>query len=99
MARARRESNGRIDRLEEAMAAMIQSTVALNQNQIAFTARLAEIDARIAEMDRINTQRFARIEAILMEHTEILREHHRMLEALPEAVRRKFGFQPPGAEE
>jgi hypothetical protein len=79
---------------------------AMEANQIAFTARLAEIDARIAETNRINAEIFARIEqrfngieAILMEHTQILRGHQRMLEALPEAVRRRFGFTPPGGEE
>ena len=84
---ARAKSNGGI-RLEEAMALLIQ-------NQAAFLARASEIDARVADIDvsskelrRENTERFARIEAILLEHS-------RVLAALPEAVRERMGFRPP----
>ena len=35
-------------------------------------------------------QRFARIEALLM-------EHNRILQALPDAIREKIGFKPPPA--
>jgi hypothetical protein len=49
---------------------------------------MSEIDARGAEMDRLNAERFAGIEALLL-------EHNRILQALPEAIRDKFGFQPP----
>jgi multidrug resistance efflux pump len=94
--------NGRVDRLEEAMAALgqaqanlvqaqanlVQNQAALAQNQTAFIARMAEIDARMAETNRINSERFARIEAILMEHSRILR-------ALPDAIRDKIGFKSP----
>lgn len=80
MARARNTGNGR---LEEALATLIQ-------NQAAFVARMAEIDARVAEMGRINSERFARIEALLI-------EHNRTLQALPEAIREKIGFRPPGS--
>jgi uncharacterized protein involved in exopolysaccharide biosynthesis len=99
MARARSTGNGR---LEEALAALtrtvatlMQSQATLTQNQAAFLARAAEtdariaqIDARMAEMDRINTERFARIEALLL-------EHNRILQALPDAIRDKIGFKPP----
>ena len=84
---ARAKSNGGI-RLEEAMALLIQ-------NQAAFLARASEIDARVADSDvsskelrRENTERFAHIEAILLEHS-------RVLAALPEAVRERMGFRPP----
>ncbi len=80
MARARSTGNGR---LEEALATLIQ-------NQTAFLARMSEIDARVAEMDRINAERFARIESLLL-------EHNRMLQALPEAIRVKIGFKAPGS--
>jgi len=86
MARGKNTGNGR---LEDALAILIQ-------NQASFVARLADIDARVADLDRINSERFARIEAILLEHTRILQEHSRILEELPEAVREKFGFKPPG---
>jgi hypothetical protein len=76
------------------------------QNQIAFTARMveidarmsahrAEIDARMAETDRINAERFARIETILLEHSRILKEHSRSLEALPDAIRERSVSKVP----
>ena len=80
MARAK---NARDGRLEEALATLIQ-------NQASFLARLSEIDARVAEMDRINSERFARIEALLIEHS-------RILNALPDAIRDKIGFKGPGS--
>jgi len=76
------------DRLEEAMAMLIQ-------NQVSFRAR-------ISETDRLTSERFARIEAdmsailrVLAEHGRILEEHGRILERLPEAVRDKIGFKKP----
>jgi len=68
-------------RLEEAMVLLIQ-------NQAQFLAR-------ITEMDRINSERFARIEAMLAEHGRILQQLPEMLQELPEAVRQKFGFHVP----
>ena len=50
------------------------------------TARKAKMDARIAETNRINSERFARIESILMDLVH-------MMERLPEAVRDKIGFK------
>lgn len=85
MARARARGDGR---LEDAIATLIQ-------NQTAFVARLAKTDARMAEMDRINAERFARIEALLLEHNRIIAEHTRILEGLTEAAREKIGFRPP----
>jgi hypothetical protein len=75
------------DRLEEAMAMLIQ-------NQAAFLARNTEID-------RVNSETFRRIDAdmaailrVLEQHSRILAEHGRKLESLPEAVREKIGFKP-----
>ena len=69
MARAKGDRDGR---LEKALAALVQ-------NQAAFLARVSEIDARLAETrqrmaetDRINSERFARIEALLIEHNRML---------------------------
>jgi hypothetical protein len=80
MARAKNAGNGR---LEEALATLIQ-------NQASFLARMSEIDGRVAEMDRISSERFARIESLLIEHSRILM-------ALPDAIRDKIGFKPPGS--
>jgi hypothetical protein len=92
MARAKEQSNGR---LEEAMRNMLlsmtelgQAQASLIQNQAAFLAQMSEISYRFAE-------RFARIEAILLEHSQILAEHSRILQALPEAIREKIGFRTP----
>jgi hypothetical protein len=92
MARTKGQSNGR---LEEAMANLLQTQALFVQNQAAFLARMSE-------MERINSERFARIEAllnehtrILIEHSRILSEHTRILQALPEAIREKIGFKPP----
>jgi hypothetical protein len=68
-------------RLEEAMATLLQ-------NQALFLGQMADMNHRIEE-------RFARLEAILFQHSQILNEHTRILQALPEAVREKIGFNPP----
>ncbi len=85
MARAKNAGNGH---LEEALAILIQ-------NQASFRARVADIDARVAETDRINAERFARIEAILLEHSRILAEHSRILQTLPDMI----GFKMPESRE
>ena len=41
-------------------------------------------------------ERFARIEAILLDHSRILADHTAILQALPEAVRERMGFKMPG---
>jgi hypothetical protein len=92
MARAKSNGNGRLDEamtaLVQAQASLVQAQASLAQNQAMFLARVTETDARAAEMDRANSERFARIEAILIEHSRILR-------ALPDAIRDKIGFKSP----
>lgn len=68
------------NRLEEAIAILIQ-------NQASFLAR-------VSEMDRVNTERFARIEERLSRIEAILLRHEQILQALPEAIRQKIGFKP-----
>ena len=72
--------------LTQTQAILNQTLAALNQTQAAYQVRHAEIEARIAEMDRINSERFARIEALLL-------EHNRILQALPDVMREKIGFK------
>ena len=97
MARAKSNGNGK---LEEALSAMVQSQVqsqavltqtqalfnqtlaALNQTQAAYQARIAEIDARVAEI----SQRCTRIEALVVQHNDILQK-------LTEVLRDKIGFK------
>jgi hypothetical protein len=85
MAKAKSNGDGR---LEEALTQLIQNQASFVQNQAAFLSRMAETD-------RISSERFARIEAILLEHSRILMDLNRMLRALPEAVREKIGFKGP----
>lgn len=92
MAKKRTNQNGR-DRLEEAIALMIQ-------NEAKAVSSMAETNRRIAENDRIwadtqreNAERFARIERDMAAIIRTLAEHSRLLERLPEAVRDKIGFQ------
>jgi hypothetical protein len=97
MARRKDSGNGRLEdaftSLTQAQAALTQAQASLTQahaslahNQATFLERLSEMDARIAETNRINSERFARIESILMDLVH-------MMERLPEAVRDKIGFK------
>lgn len=81
--------------MEEAIRDLPQSQAILVRNQALYLEQKAQLDRQMVETQRINDARFARIEAILVEHGRILAEHTRMLQALPEAVREKIGFGPP----
>ncbi len=92
MARAKAHTNGR---LEEALTTLLQNQATLVQTQASFVAQsaetnrqLAETKRELAELERVATERFARIEAILL-------EHNRILQALPDTIRDKIGFKPP----
>src|SRR2546430_1370076 len=94
MAKPRTQSNGKLDKLDEAMSSLVQSQALLVQNQAAF-------EAQIIDLQRLNAERFGRIEAILLEHSRILSDHSRILsdhgrilQALPDAIRDKIGFKP-----
>ena len=93
MARARQSRNGR---LEEALATVLQTQASMQQNLSALQQTQTAFFAQMAEMKAESDRRFARIEAILIEHTRILQEHGRTLQALPDAVRDKIGFKSPG---
>ena len=90
MAREKPTRNGS---LERAVRDLLQSQATLVQNQALYLTQKAELDQRMAEYEResaetkrITDERFARIEAILMEIV-------RAMQALPEAVREKIGFK------
>ena len=98
-----RKKPERTNHLEEAMvllvqsqAALMQQQTALMQQQAAFLGRLSETDRELAQLRRQTDERFGRIEAILLEHSRILSELMRMMEALPGAIREKLGFKPSG---
>jgi len=73
------------DPLRVALAALIQNQAAFVQNQTAFVAEMADRNREMAELKRQTDERFARIEQTLLYLTH-------MIEALPEAVRQKIGF-------
>lgn len=90
MARAKNSSNGH---LQEALASLLQRHALLAQNQAALQAQTSATDRRLNEMERINSERFARIEAMMMEHSRILVELTRKVESLEDAIREKIGFK------
>ena len=75
-------------RLEEAIAVLLQNQATFVQSQATFQTQMAEMRKEHLELERSSSERFARIEAILIEHS-------RILHALPDAVREKIGFKPP----
>ncbi len=80
------------------LTTLLQNQATLVQTQTVFFARKVERDARLADADRINAERFKRIETILLGHSRILADHTRILQALPEAVREKIGFKAPNPQ-
>jgi hypothetical protein len=72
-------------RLEEAMALLIN-------NQAAFVAQLRETDKQMTEIEQENRERFVRIEERFARIETLLLQHNCMLEALPDALRKKIGF-------
>ena len=93
----RRSSNGR---LEEAMALLINNQASFIAHLARSDERFARADERFARADERSDERFARaderfsrIEAELAEIKAILLRHEQMLQALPEAVRQRIGFE------
>jgi hypothetical protein len=86
MARAKAQGNGR---LEEAMEELRQSHAILAQatERARRMAEVAEAVRRRAAIERAMEERFARIEALLL-------EQHRLLDALPDAFLERLGFRP-----
>src|SRR5262245_12337528 len=103
MPRGKNAGNGQ---LQQSLTAMQQAQANMLQAMATAMLRMAQIDADIANTNRINAERFARIEALLSEHSQILAEHSQTLAALPEKIEglfaeqsnqtlKKFGFQLP----
>jgi hypothetical protein len=92
MARAREPLDGRLD---EAMRILVQSQAILTKARTEFLSQMADFQRQHAEtvrrldaLERHCMERFSRMEAILIEHSQILR-------ALADAVREKIGVKPP----
>jgi hypothetical protein len=92
MARAKNTSNGKLDEaiqtLAHAQATLVQTQANLVAQMADWQRDFAEFRRRTDEWQRHADERFARIEAILLEHS-------RILQALPDAVREKIGFKAP----
>jgi hypothetical protein len=91
--------NGR-DRLEEAMALLIQNQAAfvgrLAENErthLDFERRHLEFERKHLEFERETAERFARIEGQMAEIIRVLSEHGEVMQRLSDAVREKIGFK------
>jgi hypothetical protein len=96
---ARAKPNGDA-RLEESVTALNQSAAVLNQAMATLVQNQAAFQGQMREMDRVNSERFARIESILIDHSRVLAEHSRVLNdltgfihTLPDAIKEKIGFK------
>ncbi len=76
------------DRLKKANAALARAQKFFFVQLSESNRQISESKRQIAEIERINSECFRRIEAILFEHT-------RILQALPEVIREIIGFKPP----
>ena len=108
MAKKVTSQNGH-DRLKEAIALLIQNEAALAAHLTDSDKRQAEVDKRQAENERLrmknerrwlklekqSDKRFARIEKGMASIIQVLNEHTRILERLPDALREKMGFKAP----
>jgi hypothetical protein len=100
MARAKAEPNGELSGLRQIMRDLAQSQANLVQtqsNMLETQATLAPTQASLSSQidatNRLNSERFARIERILFEHKQILTDLSRNIERWPEAAREKIGFK------
>ena len=79
-------SNGNSTTLETAIAVLLHNQAQFVQVQAQFAAEIARNDRRYDELKEESDRRFARIEALLLEHDRLLR-------ALPDAIKDKIGFK------
>lgn len=86
-------SGGNLTTLETAIAVLLQNQAQfvqvqaqLVQMQAQHAAEMAQLDRRHKELKEEADRRFARIEALLL-------EHERLLRALPDAIKDNIGFK------
>ena len=72
--------------LEAAMALLLHNQAQFVQVQAQLVAEMAQNERRYKELKEEADNRFARIEALLL-------EHERLLRALPDAIKDKIGFK------
>lgn len=85
MARKSTSENGHSP-LEEAMATLINT-------QAALSGQLAETSRQLLKHERESADTFARIKEDMSAILQVLAEHSRLLQQLPEAIREKIGFR------
>jgi hypothetical protein len=83
MARARSNGNGK---LEDALATVLQTQAVMQQSHADMIVRFSQFEKEMSQMRRESDERFARIEAILL-------EHNRILSRLADTVGEKIGFK------
>lgn len=99
MAKARSNGNGKLEdgmeelrrsqlAMQQAQAAMLQTLAAMQLSHAQYEKDMAQLRREGEELKRTSDERFARIEAILL-------EHNRILSRLPEAVAERIGFKAP----
>jgi hypothetical protein len=72
--------------LEQAMAQLIESQALFAAQQAHFAVQHAILQKESIALKQKLTERFERIEALLLQHDRMLRD-------LPEAIRKKTGYQ------
>jgi len=107
MARKAATTPSKNGRLEEALATLVTNQALLVAQNTRTDDRFARMEERFARTDERSARmdermalaqaesarRFAGIENELGEIRAILRAHQQILEALPEAIRQKIGFE------
>ncbi len=79
--------------LKQSRNGLEQAIILLIQNQAAFQSQITATNARMDERFGRIERELAEIKAILAGHGDMLRNHERILQALPDAIRRKIGFK------
>jgi len=80
------KQSGNAMTLEAAIALLIHNQAQFVQLQAQIAAESARLDRRYNEWKEESDRRFARIEALLLEHDRLLR-------GLPDAIKDKIGFK------
>ena len=80
------KQSGNAMTLEAAIALLIHNQAQFVQLQAQIAAESARLDRRYNEWKEESDRRFARIEALLLEHDRLLR-------CLPDAIKDKIGFK------
>jgi|KBSSwiStaDraftv2_1062776.scaffolds.fasta_scaffold03217_3 hypothetical protein len=80
------KQSGNAMTLEAAIALLIHNQAQFVQLQSQIAAESARLDRRYNELKEESDRRFARIEALLLEHDRLLR-------GLPDAIKDKIGFK------